>query len=463
MSPGQPAAPPLGPPARTDDGTRVAAPSLGSNMRGSPTEEFVDAGVVFDVRAFCPQLKDTSRDALKDVDEVTLVNLDTGREATHELGEQLPRLERLRFRQSKLCSFRDLGCDLLNLRVLHAARCGVSDFDGVAALPALEELYLSFNDVEDCTALAFQENLMVLDLESNRIADVAQLDALSTCDKLSCLTLLGCPIATTKDYRDSIAMALPTLEVLDDNKLNESDGDVLENTEEAALDEFIRQETELTAYSIKANAGSIHSPSHPCWAELRALRQGATQSSEASSLTHGGRGALNGRLRPQKKEQDPEEAALAKLRSRAAQSPPSKPKPFLASPSPQKSGFRVLAPPGKPLAAAPASPVVAPVATPVAAPVAVRASPVKPKLDPNVVLRPAIASRASPRTDLVRELLGSPQVHRADAPLTSAQKTTLKRRTRPKKKLHHAVSTFELAKRSAAKSAFADPATREVT
>ena len=285
---------------------------------------------------------------------------------------------------------------------------------------------------------------MVLDLESNRIADVAQLDALSTCDKLSCLTLLGCPIASTKDYRDSIAMALPSLEVLDDNKLNESDGDVVENTEEAALDEFIRQETELTAYSIKANAGSIHSPSHPCWAELRALRQGATQSSEASSLTHGGRGALNGRLRPQKKEQDPEEAALAKLRSRAAQSPPSKPKPFLASPSPQKSGFRVLAPPGKPLAAAPASPV-------------------KPKLDPNVVLRPAIASRASPRTDLVRELLGSPQVHRADAPLTSAQKTTLKRRTRPKKKLHHAVSTFELAKRSAAKSAFADPATREVT
>ena len=260
-------------------------------------------------------------------------------------------------------------------------------------------------------------------------------------------------------------MALPSLEVLDDNKLNESDGDVVENTEEAALDEFIRQETELTAYSIKANAGSIHSPSHPCWAELRALRQGATQSSEASSLTHGGRGALNGRLRPQKKEQDPEEAALAKLRSRAAQSPPSKPKPFLASPSPTtKSGFRVLAPPGKPLASpAPASPV----ATPVAAPVAVRASPVKPKLDPNVVLRPAIASRASPRTDLVRELLGSPSVPTAkavaEAPLTSAQKTTLKRRTRPKKKLHHAVSTFELAKRSAAKSAFADPATREVT
>ena len=87
----------------------------------------MDAGVVFDVRAFCPQLKDTSRDALKDVDEVTLVNLDTGREATHELGEQLPRLERLRFRQSKLCSFRDLGY-LLNLKLHAAGR--QSDFDG---------------------------------------------------------------------------------------------------------------------------------------------------------------------------------------------------------------------------------------------------------------------------------------------------------------------------------------------
>ena len=78
---------------------------------------------------------------------------------------------------------------------------------------------------------------------------------------------------------------------------------------------------------------------------------------------------------------------------------------------------------GKPLAAAPASPVVAsPVAspvraaaTPVAAPVARRASPVKPTLAPNVVLRPAIASRASPRTALVRELLGSPPVHAAKA------------------------------------------------
>ena len=88
-------------------------------------------------------------------------------------------------------------------------------------------------------------------------------------------------------------------------------------------------------------------------------------------------------------------------------------------------------------------------------------------------LASTIASRASPRTDLVRELLGSPSVPTAkavaEAPLTSAQKTTLKRRTRPKKKLHHAVSTFELAKRIAAKSAFADPATladpatREVT
>ena len=50
----------------------------------------MDAGVVFDVRAFCPQLKDTSRDALKDVDEVTLVNLDTDAKRRTSSGNSCP-------------------------------------------------------------------------------------------------------------------------------------------------------------------------------------------------------------------------------------------------------------------------------------------------------------------------------------------------------------------------------------
>ena len=455
-------------------------------MRGSPTEDLIDEGVVFHVRTFCPQLKDKQRDELKDVEEVTLVALDTGREATHELGEQLPSLRRLRFRQSTLQSFRDLGCDLVNLRVLHAARCGVSDFDGITALPALEELYLSFNDVEDCTALAFQEHLVILDLESNRLSEICALDALGTCEQLSCLTLLGCPVASLTNYRDDVAKALPTLEVLDDNALNASDGDAtprpstLEECrspqDEALLDEFIRQETELTACAVKDSSGhSTHSPSHSCWAELRELRNG-TQTSASSALTHGGRGALNGRLRPKKKEIDPEALALASLRSRAEG--PAKVKQFLASPS--QSGFRVLSPP--PARSPDGRVISSPVARRPASPKPERASPNSrlaaagtTRLRTDILLRPATASRASPRTDLVRELLGSPppldSKSVAEAPLTSAQKTTLRRRARPKKKLHHAVSTLDLARRSAAKGEFSrrvfldpalDPATREV-
>ncbi|KAH8052099.1 hypothetical protein JL721_10980 [Aureococcus anophagefferens] len=156
--------------------------------------DFVEQGVIFDIGAFCAALAAKGPEDLEAVAECTLVGLDTDAEPTHELGLVLPALERLRLRQSTVRSFRDFGCDLGRLRVIHAARCGVTDLDGLGSIFTLEELYISFNDVEDCTALALHDELQVLDLESNRVAAAAEVATLGTCEKLSCLTLLGNPV-----------------------------------------------------------------------------------------------------------------------------------------------------------------------------------------------------------------------------------------------------------------------------
>ena len=74
----------------------------------------MDAGVVFDVRAFCPQLG-TRRGCVKDVDEVTLVNLDPGErhrvpalKRRTSWANSCPGSKDYGSGQSKLCSFRDL-------------------------------------------------------------------------------------------------------------------------------------------------------------------------------------------------------------------------------------------------------------------------------------------------------------------------------------------------------------------
>ncbi|KAJ1461782.1 hypothetical protein M885DRAFT_506902 [Pelagophyceae sp. CCMP2097] len=172
--------------------------------------------VNFDLGAFCPALRGASEEVLEGTLEVILAGIDTGREATHDLGRLLPQLEQLRLRNSTLRSFRDIGA-LEHLRVLHASRCGITDLDGIASLCALEEVYLSFNDIADTTALAFHDALEVLDLESNRIAEEDEgLASLGTCLRLTSLTLLGNPMAARAGYQQLVLRQIPQLEALDD-------------------------------------------------------------------------------------------------------------------------------------------------------------------------------------------------------------------------------------------------------
>jgi len=52
-----------------------------------------------------------------------------------------------------------------NLRVLWLSRSGLESLDGIAALPLLTELYISFNDIEELRPLCDCEMLNTVDLE----------------------------------------------------------------------------------------------------------------------------------------------------------------------------------------------------------------------------------------------------------------------------------------------------------
>jgi len=114
----------------------------------------------------------TGFDDLTIPSQLNLANIVTSQTPIDHLGSLLPSLLKLRLSNSTVPTFRDLGTRLKNLQVLWISRCGVSDLTGVFGLQSLEELYLSFNNVEYLDDLAMHENLQVLDLEANKVKEV---------------------------------------------------------------------------------------------------------------------------------------------------------------------------------------------------------------------------------------------------------------------------------------------------
>ncbi len=121
----------------------------------------------------------------------------------------------LRFTNSFLSSFRDLGTQLQNLQVLSVIRTGLTDCDGIAALPQLRELYAGFNSIADVTGITLLEYLEVLDLEGNclPLSSVGHLTSVST---LRSLNLASTPASNCEEYRPTVLHHLPFLNYLDD-------------------------------------------------------------------------------------------------------------------------------------------------------------------------------------------------------------------------------------------------------
>ncbi|XP_042521462.1 leucine-rich repeat-containing protein 56 isoform X1 [Dipodomys spectabilis] len=171
--------------------------------------------------------------ALAQVDDLQMVRVlemcvDTRENSLGNFGVHLPNLSQLKLSGSRLASLRDLGTSLGCLQVLWLARCGLTDLDGIGSLPALKELYVSYNNISELSPLCMLEQLEVLDLEGNSVDDLGQVRYLQLCPRLATLTLEGnlvclrpAPGPSNKafqgyNYRAEVRKLIPQLHTLDE-------------------------------------------------------------------------------------------------------------------------------------------------------------------------------------------------------------------------------------------------------
>ncbi|ORC92479.1 putative leucine-rich repeat protein (LRRP) [Trypanosoma theileri] len=171
------------------------------------------------------------------VDAVRTLGVDT-------LSERMPLLHSLRLNSSRIPQIRLLGTKYMNLKRLWLRGSRIECLRGIGACaPLLEELYASFNVINDITPLLdLSDTLEVVDLEGNEIRDSNTLiQSLPLLRKVKYLTLQGNPVEmsyyTFKEsstasekglspppsFRDFVRSLMPDLQYLDDIPLTEND------------------------------------------------------------------------------------------------------------------------------------------------------------------------------------------------------------------------------------------------
>mmetsp|Transcript_26628 Transcript_26628/g.58487 ORF Transcript_26628/g.58487 Transcript_26628/m.58487 type:complete len:519 (-) Transcript_26628:8-1564(-) len=236
----------------------------------------------------------------------------SGSQRLESLGSFLPGLLQLRLSHSNIPTIRDLGVGLSRLRVLWLCRSALQDLSGITALPALTELYISFNDVRDLSPLCAHEALQILDVEGNLIEDFSEIEGLQMMTTLRELNLVANPVRKQRDFsRDKVLAALPQLEVLDDIPSRLPDEEEHDNDTKAEDSSDAAGESESDGDDAASTAEDISPPEH-CFAALEEP--------------------------PWRNE---EERALRELRQRANSGPSSCVPSAKAVPAPPRSAFQV--------------------------------------------------------------------------------------------------------------------------
>ncbi|CEM02656.1 unnamed protein product [Vitrella brassicaformis CCMP3155] len=212
----------------------------------------------------------TDADDLSSVRSVELC-VDVDEQPIAELGELLPSLRHLRLNGSNVPSLRELGVRFGCLRVLWLTRCGVRDLGGVQGLPALQELYLAFNAIEELWPLAGHECLEVLDLEGNELRSLQEVTFLTSCPALRHLTLQANPLTHDPAFSPQwVAERLPQLQTLDDAPLGSRSG-LLEVEEVGEESEERQQESEPDEWDEVPSGRGVPVPTYARGHEVEVL------------------------------------------------------------------------------------------------------------------------------------------------------------------------------------------------
>ena len=136
--------------------------------------------------------------------------------------------------------FRDIGTSFKFVRVLHLARCELKEVQGIQAFEQLEELYISYNDIDELFDIGFLEHLTVLDLEGNNIKSLDQLYYLKRCPSLTDVNLKYNPVANEVAYYQKIQEMVPRIMSLDDEDIDTGTAFFEKKTEESKKNGIMR-------------------------------------------------------------------------------------------------------------------------------------------------------------------------------------------------------------------------------
>jgi len=169
-------------------------------------------------------LKGNQLTALPELDMPMLsyLILDSNQLTTLPSLERCTQLKTIEARENQLTTTAGIE-SLANLEEAHFATNAITEFV-LGPAPALTKLNLSGNQITTLQALASNaSNLEELDLGTNTVASVGELNHLSGLKQLRTLVLTENPVAGVDKYRNFVHAILPQLETLDGEPYSEED------------------------------------------------------------------------------------------------------------------------------------------------------------------------------------------------------------------------------------------------
>lgn len=112
---------------------------------------------------------------------------------------------------------------MVHLRILNLEFNHISRFEGIKALTRLEELFLSYNYIDQISSeIKHSQSLRVLHLAYNDLKSIEDIRPLSNLSSLTILSLIGNPFLAALNYIAFVKMLIPSLLLLDDRDASQS-------------------------------------------------------------------------------------------------------------------------------------------------------------------------------------------------------------------------------------------------